>query len=81
MEQKCYEGGRLNGWNPKGGSNVILKQIEFDKRVLNDLRDLAEEDGVKSVYQEIRNACYHYVQMRKRRAQHVQTDDMEFWTA
>lgn len=63
-EQKCYEGGRMNGWDPKGG--IILKQIEFDKRILNDLRDMAEADGVKSVYQMIRNACYHYVQMRKK---------------
>lgn len=53
---------RENGWTPTRGK---VMQIEFDKRILSDIRRFAEEDGVNSLYQMIRNICWKYVQDRK----------------
>lgn len=48
-------------WKPTRG---IVINLEVEKRLLNSLGDIAEVDGVNSVYQMIRNALYSYVRYR-----------------
>ena len=49
-------------WEPTGGK---VMEIEFDRNILNDIGRFADEDGVNSLYQMIRNICWQYVQRRK----------------
>lgn len=48
-------------WKPTRG---IVINLELEKRLLNSLGDIADADGVNSVYQMIRNALYSYVRYR-----------------
>ena len=49
-------------WAPTGGK---VMEIEFDRHLLSDIRRFAEEDGVNSLYQMIRNICWQYARDRK----------------
>lgn len=62
MEDNEHNAESGKQWAPTGGK---VMEIEFDRHLLSNIRRFAEEDGVNSLYQMIRNICWQYVRDRK----------------